>query len=270
MGRNAKATVDYFPHYVHHGKTLFILEQRWGVNGYAGFYKLLEILADEPGHYYDARKTDRFEFLIAKIGISGPEILQKLSDLEIIDSELWSHHIIWMESFVESVKDAYSKRSTPLPTKPPLSQFLPPEKGENGDNRDGNTGEVDKEDISGVRNPQSKEKESKEKKNISSDTEAVRLADLLLSSILKNQPESKLHALNNGRKEKTIGTWSLDIEKLMRIDRRPAERIEKVIAWATTDSFWKGNILSGLKLREKWDTLVAQMSRGEGADAYDW
>jgi hypothetical protein len=166
MGRHTKATVDYFPHYVHHGKTLYILEQRWGINGYAGFYKLLEILADEPGHFYDARKTDKFEFLIAKIGISGPEILQKLSDLEIIDSELWSHHIIWMESFVESVKDAYSKRSTPLPTRPPLEQFLSPKKGENGDNRDGNQADAGLDDISGVRKQQKKVKESKRKKDM--------------------------------------------------------------------------------------------------------
>lgn len=249
---------------------MFILEARWGNDGYAGIYKVMEILGDEPGQYYDARKPDKWEFLVAKIGVSAPEILQKLSDLEVIDPELWFHRIIWMQSFVDSLKELYRKRNTPPPSRPPLSQFLPPETGENPGFRAGNPEDEHDRDVPGAENPQSKVKESKEKKNISSDTEAVRLADLLFSSILKNQPESKLHALNNGGKEKTTGTWSLDIEKLMRIDKRPVERIEKVIAWATADSFWKGNILSGLKLREKWDTLVAQMSRGEAADAYDW
>lgn len=201
------------------------------------------------------------------MGVSAPEILQKLSDIEIIDPELWSIRIIWADSFVQSVKEVYRKRSIPLPEKPSISQFQAREGGGNGNFRAGND---TTEDVSGDGKPGSKGKESKVKRNISSDTEAVRLADLLFSSILKNQPESKLHALNNGGKEKTVGAWSLDIERLMRIDKRPAERIEKVIAWAAADSFWKGNILSGLKLREKWDTLVAQMSRGEGADAYDW
>lgn len=272
MGRPAKQTVEYFPHYVHHGKTLFILEQRWGVNGYAGFYKLLEILADEPGHYYDARKTDKWEFLVAKMGVSAPEILQKLSDLDIIDSALWSVRVIWMESFVSSVKEAYRKRDSKAPTIPPMALFLPQETGENPSFRAGNPPDGDVDGVSGDGNPQRREEKNKEKKrkDIMSDVDAIRLAELLFSQILKQQPDSKLQALNNGRRAETVNRWAEDIEKLKRIDKRHPERIEQVIIWATADSFWKGNILSGLKLREKWDTLVAQMDRMAGNDAYDW
>jgi hypothetical protein len=62
MARPSKQTVDYFPHYVHHGKTMFILEARWGNDGYAGIYKVMEILGDEPGQYYDARKPTSGSF----------------------------------------------------------------------------------------------------------------------------------------------------------------------------------------------------------------
>ena len=126
-GRKAKQTVDYFPHYTKHGKTLYILEQRWGDSGYSGLYKIMEVLADEEGHCYDARRTDKWEFLIAKVGSLAPEILQKLADLDVIDRDLWGVRVVWMQSFVESIKEVYRRRFLPLPIKPELSLFLPPE-----------------------------------------------------------------------------------------------------------------------------------------------
>ena len=49
MSRPRKAVVDYFPHYVNHGKTLFILEQKYGNDGYAFWFKLLEMLGGSDG-----------------------------------------------------------------------------------------------------------------------------------------------------------------------------------------------------------------------------
>ena len=44
MARPAKTSVDYFPHMAHSGKTIAILEARWGNDGYAFWFKLLELL----------------------------------------------------------------------------------------------------------------------------------------------------------------------------------------------------------------------------------
>ena len=45
MGRRKLNSVEYFPHDVKGGKTLFILESRYGNTGYAFWFKTLEILA---------------------------------------------------------------------------------------------------------------------------------------------------------------------------------------------------------------------------------
>jgi len=85
-----------------------------------------------------------------------------------------------------------------------------------------------------------------------------KLSKYLFDCILDQNPNSKLHACENGDREKTILHWYEDIEKLIRIDKQDPEIVEKVIKFATHDKFWKGNILSGAKLREKWDTLVVK------------
>ena len=256
MARPRKQEVDYFPHYCDHGKTLFILESRFQNDGYAVFYKLEEILAKTEGHCYDCSLLENWEYFLSKMNTTEEiviAIIDKLVAMNVIDGPLWQEKRLWMQSFVDSISDAYTRRKVDVPVKPELMSTLIPLSGQ-------------KDDI----NPQSKVNKTKENKNIMSDVESVRLAELLFSEILKQQPKSKLHALNNGRRQETIARWADDIEKLKRIDKRPIEDIERVISWVTADSFWKSNILSGAKLREKWDTLVAQMERTAGSDAYDW
>lgn len=56
--------------------------------------------------------------------------------------------------------------------------------------------------------------------------------------------------------------WARDIDKLIRIDKRLPEEILRVIWWCQTKSdFWGPNILSGRKLRDKYDQLIGQMQQ---------
>jgi phage replication O-like protein O len=89
--------------------------------------------------------------------------------------------------------------------------------------------------------------------------EALRLAELLFSEIIKENPKSRLLNQNNVKKQKTIAGWAKDIEKLIRLDKQEPSTVEEVILFATHDNFWGANILSGKKLRDKWDTLTKQM-----------
>ena len=122
MGRPLKKGVDYFPHMCSHGKTMYILEQRWGNDGYAFWFKLLELLGSTEGHVLDAENTATREFLAAKTRLSVEqcyEILNLLADLDAIDQELWKkHHVIWCQNFVDNLKPVYRKRKTETPTKP--------------------------------------------------------------------------------------------------------------------------------------------------------
>ena len=56
-------------------------------------------------------------------------------------------------------------------------------------------------------------------------------------------------------------TWADEFRKMYELDKRSKQDIRDVIDWATQDSFWQANILSAKKLREKFDTLQAQMNR---------
>ncbi len=89
--------------------------------------------------------------------------------------------------------------------------------------------------------------------------DALRLAKILFSEIIKENPKSRLLNQNNGTKQKTIAGWAKDIEKLIRLDCQEPSTIGEVILFATHDNFWGANILSGKKLRDKWDTLTKQM-----------
>lgn len=60
--------------------------------------------------------------------------------------------------------------------------------------------------------------------------------------------------------------WAKDIEKALRIDRRTKEQLIACIDWIYTDGkFWIPNILSGKKLREKFDQLAIQMKRPQNS-----
>ncbi len=54
-------------------------------------------------------------------------------------------------------------------------------------------------------------------------------------------------------------TWAEDINKLNRIDGYTYEQIEYMIKWVQKDGFWAKNILSGKKLREKFNDLVPKL-----------
>lgn len=65
--------------------------------------------------------------------------------------------------------------------------------------------------------------------------------------------------------EQTLQRWADDIEKLIRIDQRLPGDIRAVIEFAQRDSFWRGNILSGAKLREKFPQLIIKIHEPQRA-----
>lgn len=124
MGRPTKNTVDYFPHLVNHGKTIFILEEKFGNNGYSCWFKLLEELGKAEGHFLDINDKVQWFYLISKFkfGENGEEITREILNLlaaaGAIDEILYENGIIWCEKFVEGLKILYDKRVGGLPKKP--------------------------------------------------------------------------------------------------------------------------------------------------------
>ena len=151
MARPKKQTVDYFPHCVRHGQTMEILEQEYGLMGYAFWWKLLERLGDAEGHFLDCKNPVTWKYLQTKTRQNEQtteEILNLLADLDAIDGELWkATKVIWCQKFVDGIADVYRNRIVDIPIRPNISCKKPSNGG-----------------VSDVRNPQTKLKESKLKK----------------------------------------------------------------------------------------------------------
>ncbi len=127
MGRQSSNTADYFMHEAKPGKTLFILEKRWGNDGYSFWYKLLELLTTSEGHFFPLREPPDKEYFRARMNLSGTdpdisasEILDLLAALGNIDKALWvNHRVIWCQNLVDGLADTlYKKRNHPAPKKP--------------------------------------------------------------------------------------------------------------------------------------------------------
>lgn len=85
----------------------------------------------------------------------------------------------------------------------------------------------------------------------SEDSEPHRLASLLKSLILTNNPTARLRT----QTPKQFQAWCAEIDRMLRLDQRTPGNVEGVIRWSQADDFWKQNILSPSKLREKYDQL---------------
>ncbi len=158
MARTRKYTVEYFPHHCKNGKVVTILENRWGNEGYAFFYRLLQLLGDSEGHFIDCRNQDDWEYLVARMRVSeeiAEAILAKLSDLRVIDKELWDLRVIWDQDFVDDLTEVYRKRRTDPPNKPNIRR-------ENASESEFSTRESAEKGILSPEMRQSKVKESKE------------------------------------------------------------------------------------------------------------
>jgi hypothetical protein len=156
MARPQRHNVDYFPHYISDGKKMFIIESKFGNDGYAAWFKILETLAKTDDHWIDLNEESNLMYLAAKCRVSDSlliEIIESVVKLGELDAEFWyAEKVVWCQKFIESIDDAYRKRGNPCMTKEGLRQHL----WSLGRKIGGLSGSK------GGENPQSKEENSKE------------------------------------------------------------------------------------------------------------
>lgn len=114
MAREQRKDVDYFPHDCTHGRKMHIIETKYGNDGYATWFKLLEQLGKANNHYIDISDEMTLMFLSSVFKIDEEKTMQILTDLaklEAIDKLLFDKYkVIWSEKFTEGIQDAYRKR----------------------------------------------------------------------------------------------------------------------------------------------------------------
>lgn len=92
----------------------------------------------------------------------------------------------------------------------------------------------------------------KNKKNFEADSDPYLLAKFLENNITENNPKFP-------QSESQRQRWAKDFDLMIRRDKIDADDIAEVIEWCQRDNFWRSNILSGKKLREKYQQLKMRM-----------
>ncbi|MDA8753579.1 DUF4373 domain-containing protein [Candidatus Marinimicrobia bacterium] len=121
MARPKKNTVDYFSHDCIQNKSLHIIENMYGNDGYSFFFKLRELLGRTHGHSYDLTEFQGWEYLLVVTRVSkrkAEEIMDTLVELGELDEEMLNKEgRIWWQSFVDLLEDVYSRRKNEIPNK---------------------------------------------------------------------------------------------------------------------------------------------------------
>jgi len=169
MARKEKLTVDYFPHYSGK-KSLYIIEQNFGNDGYAVVYKNFELLADSDFHFMDITDPATLAYNAARCNVSEArylEIVELLVKLGSYDAELFNEFgIIFSQSFIDNIADAYRNRKTDFINSDELKNILRKKCKKTTENKITyvrNSKNETKSVQSDVRNTQIKEKKIKEK-----------------------------------------------------------------------------------------------------------
>ena len=128
MARPERNNVDYFPFDCKEGKKMYYIEETYGNDGFATFVKLLRELANADHHFLNLQEQTTTMYLAAKCKINT-ELLERiivdLVNLEKFDRDLWeSSRVIWCQDFVDSIADAYRKRTNEIITRPELIEKL--------------------------------------------------------------------------------------------------------------------------------------------------
>lgn len=162
MARPEKNNVEFFPHYSDHGKKMYYIRDKFGNDGYAVWFMLLEQLGKANYHYLKLDNEIDLLFLSNDFKVDENTLISIINILVKFgefDAELWEQYkVIYAPKFIESLRPLYEKRRKNPLTKNDLLTLL---------SNLGNGNEVinpDNEDNNND-NPQSKVKYSKVKES---------------------------------------------------------------------------------------------------------
>lgn len=268
MARPIKRGLDYFPLDVNFLSDIKVrrIMRDCGERAVLILINLLCRIYEDEGYYI--LWDDDMPFLIADfIGVregSVDETVKKALQVNFFDVEKFNKYNILTSAGIQSrYLEATTKRKSIVLNREFLSINI---------NDVINRVNVTINSINEVDNEQSKEKESKvnesnivaadaadnnknNKNTFTDDSVEIRLSKYLYSKILEIKPNQK---------EPDYQKWAGYIDLLIRTDEESPNTIKNVIDYATSDSFWKSNILSTSKLRKQFSRLEIQMNEKGG------
>lgn len=222
-GRRFKNNAEYFPHIVKYGKTMRYIEKKYGNDGYAVWFKVLEELTKAEYHYIDMKDVDILNDLADFCNLDDVkllEIVEEIAKRNNFNRELWfDYQILWSDRLIESLQKLYERRANDCITRGGLYKLL------------------------GINKKQ--KKTDSPKLPIEEPPKNV-LYEKELEILLGHFPEKLLP-----KTDKQKSNWLDCVRLLIETDGYSFTEVEKIVAWARDSDFWKSNFLSLLKLRNK-------------------
>lgn len=74
---------------------------------------------------------------------------------------------------------------------------------------------------------------------------------------------AQLVAANGSKRPRVSKEWATEEDRMLRLDERDPELAEHLIRWCQGDGFWRANVMSMPKFREKFDTLRLHAARDQ-------
>lgn len=298
MGRENKVGLDYFDLDCHMDEKIELIEAEYGLKGFAIVVKLYQSIYSRLGYYCEwtpdisllwaARLGGSHGGAIGKVGSASDEgslpgfpknlindVVAASIRRGIFSEELFKKYQILTSSGIQKrYLSATSKREKVELKKEYLLISIP----QNRENVVINAISDGRNAIFESKNAQSRQDNIKvynivesEKQN-STDAEIktsqgykpsdfeLWCVDYLIQSILVDFPNQKVPRTDPERKK-----WALHIERMQRIDGLSMEQIRETLVWTMQDGFWRTNIRSTGKFREKFQTLYLQSRRNGGS-----
>lgn len=242
LARPQKDGLDYFPHDTDAAsdekiEPLVIL---YGAKGYAFYFYHLERIYRQKDFELDVSDAETIQLISSKLQITTQEydsILQSALKRGAFDKTAYNERGVL-------TSDGIKKRAAPVLKKRENMRATVTEAETTQKHASKHT-ETPK-----VKESIVKKSRAKESKYLPSH---MLLAEMLRDEILTNNGNAKIPP--------SLEDWADCFRLMTDIDKREEIHIRKVIKWCQQDSFWKANILSAKKLREKFDTLFMQMNR---------
>jgi len=264
VSRPKKAGLEYFPLDVVFDAEVSLIDAKFGCEGLCILIKLWQIIY--ASNYYI--KWGEREILVYKSRINASidlinDVINECLHWGIFNESLYEKYGILTSSGIQKRFIEATQRRTEVEF---IKEYLLikdvvklyPRKNKNGEFmvnvniigvNDSNN------EINDVASTQSKVKKSRVKESkvnrkykvlFVEDSIEFQLSKKLFDYILVNNPNHK---------EPDLQKWAKYIDLMIRLDHRTAEQINDIIIFSQEDSFWKSNILSTEKLRDKFDQL---------------
>jgi len=120
MGRKERHDIDYFPFFIKDGRTLYILEAKYQCKGTGFFTNLFRFLSRTPDHHFQIKNVSDQMYLVASTKCdseSAMDMIEMMVATGKLDQELWQRAgVLASADFIDSIQEAYRKRSNPCIT----------------------------------------------------------------------------------------------------------------------------------------------------------